>query len=97
MDESVKLIIWGKVSLLNLGLAGPLHKLDNRLGSHASRLGGKVDTLPRAFGNISRGIRGHTSLNTTRTVVLGDGMILDLGDLTSRNLIGYPARSRMAF
>ena len=90
---SVGLVVLGQVGRLDLGLGGKtlatVHEGNNLLGSHAARLGGKVDSLSGALGDVSGGIsdKGDTSLDTARAVVLGDRVSLDLDDLSSLNLV----------
>mmetsp|Transcript_7160 Transcript_7160/g.15532 ORF Transcript_7160/g.15532 Transcript_7160/m.15532 type:complete len:424 (-) Transcript_7160:245-1516(-) len=90
---SIKLIVISKVRPFNLFLGGkPLsafHELNNGLSSHATGLGGEVDTLTRALGDIPSGIsnEGHAALDAAGTIVLRDWVGLNLDDLSPSNLI----------
>jgi len=93
VGRSVKAVVFLKVGLLDFFLGrkslSTIHELDNFFGCHAARLGGKVDTFSGALGNVSGGVtdKCHTSLDTTRTVVLRDGVGFDLDDLSSCDLV----------
>jgi hypothetical protein len=93
VSGSVCVVVLLDVGLLDLGLgrqAGAvLHERGNFLSCHTSRLGGEVDTFSRALGHISSGItdKSDTSLDTSGAVVFGDGVGLNLDNLSSRNLV----------
>mmetsp|Transcript_67538 Transcript_67538/g.147132 ORF Transcript_67538/g.147132 Transcript_67538/m.147132 type:complete len:485 (-) Transcript_67538:263-1717(-) len=75
-----------QVSLINHPSA-TLGGLDDLLCAHATALGGEVDALPRALGDVACGItnEGGTALRAPWARVLRDGVRLNPDDLTSRN------------
>jgi hypothetical protein len=93
VSGSVSTVVLLDVCVLDIGLCGQfgssLHDSKNFLSCHSSRLGSKVDTLTGAFGDVSGGItdKGDTSLDTAGAVVFGDGVSLNLDDLSSGNLV----------
>ena len=70
-------------------MGAALHELDDGLGGHAAGLGGEVDALTGALGDVTGGVadEGDAALDTAGTVVLGDGVGLDLDDLATGNLL----------
>ncbi len=68
--------------------ASALDEGDNGLGTHAARLGSKVDTLARALGNVAGSVTDKDSavVHTSGAHVLRDGVGLDLDDAASLDL-----------
>lgn len=88
----VQLVVVLDVGLLELLLGGELpgllDALHDSFGSHSARLGCEVDALSRALGDVTRSVthEGHAADHPSWAVVLGDGVRLDLDDLSPLDL-----------
>ena len=70
---------------------------DDLLGGHAARLGGEVDALAGALGDVARGVADQrdAALDAARARVLRDRVRLDADDLPPRRLDGRAVARRL--